>query len=43
MKYAILFAAVFAFAQYVIVPSIDYSAVAAQQTAHFAAIEEASK
>lgn len=43
MKYAILFAVVVAFAQFVVVPSIDTSAVAGQMSAHHQAIEEASK
>jgi len=43
MKFSIIFAVAVAFAQYVIVPNVDVSAVAGQHTAHHAAIEEASK
>lgn len=43
MKYAILLAAAVLFAQYVVVPSFDTSAVADQMSARKQAIEEASK
>ena len=43
MKYAIIFAVAVAFAQYVVVPSFDFSAVAASVEARNAQIEAASK
>lgn len=43
MKFIAAFGLLVAFAQYVIVPSFDTTAIAAQMNSHHQAIEEASK